>query len=234
MPEENVDNEVAVEYESSKSLDVGEGQPKKKKKKKKRTSTTSTAAADGAHETKKKKKHHKEKGGDTATNESSRSIDDGEHHHHTKKKKKKKRSSTTSTKSATVVDDSSNGLNVEATTALSEEIPAAAPPHDKTNGDGISKKPRLESAKSGLDDPFKPREGRDLVWKNVNVTLKAHGKEPEKKILDSVWGEVRLLLLKFLYGYFFLQMCFYFIYLVNICISFPHCFDLGSEATTDR
>ena len=218
MPEENDGNEVVVENESSKSLDVGEGQPKKKKKKKKRTSTTSTATADGDHETKKKKKHHKEKVGDTATNESSRSIDDGEHRH-TKKKKKKKRSSTTSTKSATAVDDSSNGLNVEAATANSEDLPAAAPPHDKTNGYEIPKKPRLESAKSGLDDPFKPREGRDLVWKNVNVTLKAHGKEPEKKILDSVWGEVRLLLLTLLYGFFSSNVIF--IYLFFLKFVFP-------------
>jgi hypothetical protein len=44
--------------------------------------------------------------------------------------------------------------------------------------------------KSGLDDPFKIREGRDLVWKNINMTVAAHGHEPEKKILANVWGEV--------------------------------------------
>eukprot|EP00934_Nitzschia_sp_Nitz4_P007740 Nitzschia sp. Nitz4//scaffold217_size45653//33438//35463//NITZ4_007227-RA/size45653-processed-gene-0.21-mRNA-1//1//CDS//3329542246//7730//frame0 len=45
-------------------------------------------------------------------------------------------------------------------------------------------------------DPLEPREGRDLVWKNVNMTLTlptknkdADGK-PVKKILDNVWGEV--------------------------------------------
>jgi hypothetical protein len=44
--------------------------------------------------------------------------------------------------------------------------------------------------KSGLDDPFKIRQGRDLVWKNINMTVTAHGDEPEKKILANVWGEV--------------------------------------------
>ena len=48
----------------------------------------------------------------------------------------------------------------------------------------------LESESLGLDDPFLPREGRDLVWKDVNMALVAHGNVPEKKILDDVWGEV--------------------------------------------
>jgi ABC-type multidrug transport system fused ATPase/permease subunit len=43
---------------------------------------------------------------------------------------------------------------------------------------------------SGLDDPLKPREGRDLVWKDVNMTINGKGDTPPKKILDDVWGEV--------------------------------------------
>lgn len=44
----------------------------------------------------------------------------------------------------------------------------------------------------GFDDPMRPREGRDLIWRNVNMTLTSKKKngEPEKKILDSVWGDV--------------------------------------------
>jgi ABC-type multidrug transport system ATPase subunit/ABC-type multidrug transport system permease subunit len=40
-------------------------------------------------------------------------------------------------------------------------------------------------------DPFQAREGRDLVWKEVNMTLAAKGSDtPERKLLDNVWGEV--------------------------------------------
>ena len=48
----------------------------------------------------------------------------------------------------------------------------------------------MTDVSSGLADPFKPRDGRNLVWRDVNVTVKQHGSEPEKKILDRVWGEV--------------------------------------------
>lgn len=45
----------------------------------------------------------------------------------------------------------------------------------------------------GLDahaDPFAPREGKTLTWKSVNMVLAAKGDEPERKLLDNVWGEV--------------------------------------------
>lgn len=41
------------------------------------------------------------------------------------------------------------------------------------------------------DDPFAPREGKTLLWTNVNMTLKGKKSgDPDKKILDNVWGEV--------------------------------------------
>ena len=44
---------------------------------------------------------------------------------------------------------------------------------------------------SGFDDPLRPREGRNLMWRNVNMTLSSKKKDlPEKKILDNVWGDV--------------------------------------------
>ena len=67
-------------------------------------------------------------------------------------------------------------------------------------------------SRHGLGDPLKPREGRDLVWKDVNMTLLLNNSKKkrligrkkkddddeedsaaqpsEKKILDGVWGEV--------------------------------------------
>jgi len=53
-----------------------------------------------------------------------------------------------------------------------------------------------ESASSGnilqrLDDPFAPREGKNLTWRNVNMKLKGKKKnEMTRTLLDDVWGEV--------------------------------------------
>jgi hypothetical protein len=41
-----------------------------------------------------------------------------------------------------------------------------------------------------LDDPFAPRNGRALVWKDVNFTLKGIKGTPDRKLLHNVWGEV--------------------------------------------
>eukprot|EP00523_Entomoneis_sp_CCMP467_P011133 CAMPEP_0168725064 /NCGR_PEP_ID=MMETSP0724-20121128/3959_1 /TAXON_ID=265536 /ORGANISM="Amphiprora sp., Strain CCMP467" /LENGTH=609 /DNA_ID=CAMNT_0008771833 /DNA_START=209 /DNA_END=2035 /DNA_ORIENTATION=- len=49
---------------------------------------------------------------------------------------------------------------------------------------------RAESALSTHDDPFAFREGKTLVWKDVNMTLMAKGDENQKKLLSNVWGEV--------------------------------------------
>ncbi|KAL3927626.1 MAG: hypothetical protein SGARI_005269, partial [Bacillariaceae sp.] len=52
---------------------------------------------------------------------------------------------------------------------------------------------------NGYDDPLRPRQGRDLMWRNVKMTLgstessrRCRKKEemPEKRILDNVWGDV--------------------------------------------
>mmetsp|Transcript_28344 Transcript_28344/g.65732 ORF Transcript_28344/g.65732 Transcript_28344/m.65732 type:complete len:620 (-) Transcript_28344:852-2711(-) len=40
------------------------------------------------------------------------------------------------------------------------------------------------------DDPFAPRDGKTLTWKNIQMTLAAKGEEPERKLLQDVWGEV--------------------------------------------
>ncbi|GAX27856.1 ATP-binding cassette, subfamily G (WHITE), member 2 [Fistulifera solaris] len=53
---------------------------------------------------------------------------------------------------------------------------------------------QLQHAQSSIldvhTDPFSPREGRTLVWKNINMTLKGQKDEPDRKLLDDVWGEV--------------------------------------------
>lgn len=50
-----------------------------------------------------------------------------------------------------------------------------------------------ESSQSKLSshaDPFAPREGKTLVWKDINMTLASKGDEPARKLLTDVWGEV--------------------------------------------
>lgn len=40
-------------------------------------------------------------------------------------------------------------------------------------------------------NPFKPREGQTLVWRNVDMILSGKGKkQPNRKLLDNVWGEI--------------------------------------------
>lgn len=40
-------------------------------------------------------------------------------------------------------------------------------------------------------NPFAFREGNALIWRNVNMTLKAkNSKQSERKLLNAVWGEV--------------------------------------------
>jgi len=47
------------------------------------------------------------------------------------------------------------------------------------------------SALDVRDDPFAAREGKTLTWKNVDMILAAKDKdEPDRKLLDDVWGEV--------------------------------------------
>lgn len=43
-----------------------------------------------------------------------------------------------------------------------------------------------------LKDPFAPRSGRHLVWKDVNMTVKSRPNNEEKQtfILKNIWGEV--------------------------------------------
>ena len=39
-------------------------------------------------------------------------------------------------------------------------------------------------------DPFAPRVGKSLVWRNVNATLAGKGDTPDRKLLKDVYGEV--------------------------------------------
>ena len=59
-----------------------------------------------------------------------------------------------------------------------------------------SRKSRMSSSRRAStteerQNPFAYREGNALIWRNVNMTLKAkNSKQPERKLLNSVWGEV--------------------------------------------
>jgi len=77
---------------------------------------------------------------------------------------------------------SDEGNNTESAEAEGQEI-------TEKEADDLEKGSRM-----GLGDPLQPREGRDLVWKDVNLQLLSpNGKKddtPPKMILDGVWGEV--------------------------------------------
>ena len=51
---------------------------------------------------------------------------------------------------------------------------------------------RGESVLETRTDPFAPREGKTLVWRNVNMRLSGGGGkgEQDRLLLDNVWGEV--------------------------------------------
>jgi hypothetical protein len=69
----------------------------------------------------------------------------------------------------------------------------STPVYDAEMGTAF-KKPTLGSKKSSFldrhDDPFATREVKTLVWRNIKMTLAAKGDEPERKLLQDVWGEV--------------------------------------------
>lgn len=49
---------------------------------------------------------------------------------------------------------------------------------------------REEVALDPHTDPFAPRVGKTLVWRNINMTLQTKNNEPNRKLLNNVWGEV--------------------------------------------
>lgn len=74
--------------------------------------------------------------------------------------------------------DSPNEVSVDASYSFDKKddgTPTAAP---------------ITSVPSHSTDPFAKREGKTLFWKDINMTLAANGDEPEKKLLQDVWGEV--------------------------------------------
>jgi ABC-type molybdenum transport system ATPase subunit/photorepair protein PhrA len=64
--------------------------------------------------------------------------------------------------------------------------------------DGLVKKKSTNDTEQGSEnessavqaDPFGHREGKTLCWNNVHMVLEAKKDRPERRLLDSVWGEV--------------------------------------------
>ena len=55
----------------------------------------------------------------------------------------------------------------------------------------MSQEKEEDTGKETAGGLFQEREGRDLIWKDLDVTLSADKKDQkDKKILDNVWGEV--------------------------------------------
>lgn len=63
---------------------------------------------------------------------------------------------------------------------------------DAENGE-VHESPDITEKKNSVrfrTDPFTARQGKRLVWSDVDMALVRKGKKPEMKILDKVWGEV--------------------------------------------
>jgi hypothetical protein len=74
------------------------------------------------------------------------------------------------------------------------EEPSMSPKDADTDVEAGVQKPTLVPRKSSVlatsDDPFALRDGKTLLWKDINMTLKGEKGEPDKKLLEDVWGEV--------------------------------------------
>jgi len=71
-----------------------------------------------------------------------------------------------------------------------DEIPEEV--QDVEVGKRLTKKlsKKQSSTLDNHDDPFAAREGKTLLWRNINMTLAGAKGEPDRKLLDNVWGEV--------------------------------------------
>ncbi len=49
---------------------------------------------------------------------------------------------------------------------------------------------KMNKIHSSFEDPLRPREGRSLMWANVNMILTGTRDKKDKKLLDDVWGDV--------------------------------------------
>jgi len=86
---------------------------------------------------------------------------------------------------------STTALTSTSTTFVNETDNATYPiTADIENGIVDHRKEMALPISTGLADPLEPREGRDLIWKNISMTLKGKNEKCQKKILDNVFGEV--------------------------------------------
>jgi len=112
------------------------------------------------------------------------SVEDDENGQAKKKKKKKQ----TKKEQPEEDMDEDTSEDVERSPVLLNEEPSAAMSTAR-RASGYSR--RKSSVLAVSDDPFALREGKTLLWRNVNMVLKGKGKnEPDRKLLEDVWGEV--------------------------------------------
>ncbi|KAG7371928.1 ABC transporter [Nitzschia inconspicua] len=161
--------------------DEAEDQPLKREKKKNSKKKKSKKNLEDDGVAKPKKKKSKKKHDDVDDDEGS-DEDDHPKEKSVKKKKSKKESSI---------------MDIEAQVTASEEagtgkdstltIPTAISTTGQIRRSGFDS--RQSSMLATSDDPFAIREGKTLLWRNVNMTLKTKD-GADRKLLDDVWGEV--------------------------------------------
>mmetsp|Transcript_2505 Transcript_2505/g.4079 ORF Transcript_2505/g.4079 Transcript_2505/m.4079 type:complete len:741 (+) Transcript_2505:127-2349(+) len=87
-------------------------------------------------------------------------------------------------------ESASSGADVKTATIESSSNNGNVPLSSSSRKSRMSSSRRASTTEE-RQNPFAYREGNALIWRNVNMTLKAkNSKQPERKLLNSVWGEV--------------------------------------------
>lgn len=93
---------------------------------------------------------------------------------------------THTTTTTTAADVENPSIITDAPVRNNDQEIVSAAPEKHTYGEG-----ELPITKGHhTADPFAPREGKTLVWRDVNMTLTGAKGEPDRQLLDTVWGEV--------------------------------------------
>ncbi|KAL3916033.1 MAG: hypothetical protein SGARI_008054, partial [Bacillariaceae sp.] len=111
----------------------------------------------------------------------------------TKKPKKKKKRSKSKSSKKSVHDDEPKGKKKKKRSSLPKMVDVSL--EDNSDSTDPTSSGRTSYHLSKRDDPFAKREGKTLLWSNINMTLKAQSNKngtmgEEKKLLADVFGEV--------------------------------------------
>lgn len=74
--------------------------------------------------------------------------------------------------------------------SVDDPIDVESIPANVVKKETVNAPDRQLSMPSHHTDPFATREGKTLVWKDINMKLAGKKDEPDRQLLNNVWGEV--------------------------------------------